>query len=75
MPPGSPDALGAGAVTSASHEQAAGEESGLVPDRQSRSFSEGALIKPEQSAAALIAHLGGDDSGSVWDVSDATARV
>jgi len=38
-------------------------------------FTEGTLITPEQSAAALIAHLGGDDSGSIWDVSDATARV
>jgi len=43
--------------------------------RFNQSFTEGALITPEQSAAALIAHLGGDDSGSVWDVSDATARV
>ena len=43
--------------------------------RFNQTFTEGALITPEQSAAALIAHLGGDDSGSVWDVSDATARV
>ena len=43
--------------------------------RFNQSFTEGTLITPEQSAAALIAHLGGDDSGSVWDVSDATARV
>ena len=43
--------------------------------RFSQSFSEGTLITPEQSAAALIAHLGGDDSGSIWDVSDATARA
>jgi hypothetical protein len=28
---------------------------------------------PEQSAAALIARLDGDDSGSIRDVSDATA--
>jgi NAD(P)-dependent dehydrogenase (short-subunit alcohol dehydrogenase family) len=43
--------------------------------RFNQNFTAGALITPEQSAAALIAHLGGDDSGSVWDVSDATARA
>jgi NAD(P)-dependent dehydrogenase (short-subunit alcohol dehydrogenase family) len=43
--------------------------------RFNQSFTEGALITPERSAAALIAHLGGDDSGSIWDVSDSTARV
>ena len=43
--------------------------------RFNRSFTKGALITPERSAATLIAHLGGDDSGSVWDVSDASARV
>lgn len=42
--------------------------------RFNQAFAEGALITPEQSAAALIAHLGGDDSGSVWDVSDVPAR-
>jgi NAD(P)-dependent dehydrogenase (short-subunit alcohol dehydrogenase family) len=40
-----------------------------------QNFTEGTLITPERSAAVLIAHLGGDDSGSVWDVSDACARV
>jgi NAD(P)-dependent dehydrogenase (short-subunit alcohol dehydrogenase family) len=39
------------------------------------SFTEGALVTPERSAAAMIAHLGGNDSGSDWDVSDASARV
>jgi NAD(P)-dependent dehydrogenase (short-subunit alcohol dehydrogenase family) len=43
--------------------------------RFNQNFTEGTLITAEQSAAALIAHLDGDDSGSVWDVSDATARV
>ena len=43
--------------------------------RFNQSFTEGVLITPEPSAAAMIAHLGGDDSGSVWDVSDASARV
>jgi hypothetical protein len=43
--------------------------------RFNQNFTEGTLITREQSAAALIARLGGDDSGSIWDVSDATARV
>ena len=43
--------------------------------RFNQNFTEGALITPERSAATLIAHLGGDDSGCVWDVSDASARV
>jgi NAD(P)-dependent dehydrogenase (short-subunit alcohol dehydrogenase family) len=43
--------------------------------RFNQSFTEGTLITPERSAAALIAHLGGDDSGSIWDVSDAPARA
>jgi NAD(P)-dependent dehydrogenase (short-subunit alcohol dehydrogenase family) len=43
--------------------------------RFNQTFTEGALITPERSAAALIAHLGGDDTGSVWDVSDASTRV
>jgi NAD(P)-dependent dehydrogenase (short-subunit alcohol dehydrogenase family) len=43
--------------------------------RFNQAFTEGALITPERSATALIAHLGGDDTGSVWDVSDASARV
>ena len=43
--------------------------------RFNQNFTEGALIPPERSAAALIAHLGGDDTGSVWDVNDASARV
>jgi hypothetical protein len=43
--------------------------------RFNQSYTGGTLITPEQTAAALIAHLGGDDSGSIWDVSGATARV
>ncbi|HWG11662.1 MAG TPA: SDR family NAD(P)-dependent oxidoreductase [Streptosporangiaceae bacterium] len=43
--------------------------------RFNRTFTSGALITPERSAAALITHLGGDDSGSIWDVSDAPARL
>ena len=37
--------------------------------RFNRSFADGHLITPEQSAAALIGHLGGDDTGAIWDVS------
>ena len=43
-------------------------------ERFSRNFAEGTLITPEQSAAALIAYLGGDDTGAIWDVSTAPAR-
>jgi NAD(P)-dependent dehydrogenase (short-subunit alcohol dehydrogenase family) len=43
-------------------------------ERFNQNFAEGILITPEQSAAALIAHLGGDDTGAIWDVSTAPAR-
>jgi NAD(P)-dependent dehydrogenase (short-subunit alcohol dehydrogenase family) len=43
--------------------------------RFNQTFTEGALITPERSAAVLIAHLGGGETGSIWDVSDASARV
>ena len=42
-------------------------------ERFSRNFAEGSLITPAHSAAALLAHLAGDDTGAIWDVS--TARV
>jgi NAD(P)-dependent dehydrogenase (short-subunit alcohol dehydrogenase family) len=38
-------------------------------ERFNQSFAQGTLITPEQSAAALIAHLSGDDTGAIWDVS------
>ena len=38
-------------------------------ERFNRSYAEGGLITPEQSAAALIACLGTEDSGAIWDVS------
>jgi NAD(P)-dependent dehydrogenase (short-subunit alcohol dehydrogenase family) len=44
-------------------------------ERFSRSFAEGTLITPGQSAAALIAHLSTDDTGAIWDVSTAPARA
>jgi NAD(P)-dependent dehydrogenase (short-subunit alcohol dehydrogenase family) len=42
-------------------------------ERFTRNYAEGALITPEHSAAALLAHLAGDDSGAIWDVSTAPA--
>jgi len=38
-----------------------------VHERFNQNFAQGALITPEQSAAALIAHLGGDETGAIWD--------
>jgi hypothetical protein len=32
------------------------------------------LINPEQSAAALLARLGGDGTGQIWDVNDDAPR-
>jgi NAD(P)-dependent dehydrogenase (short-subunit alcohol dehydrogenase family) len=40
-------------------------------ERFNQSFAEGALITPERSAAGLLAHLAGDDTGAIWDVSTA----
>ena len=39
-------------------------------DRFSRSYETGALITPGQSARSLLARLGSDATGQVWDVSD-----
>jgi NAD(P)-dependent dehydrogenase (short-subunit alcohol dehydrogenase family) len=36
-----------------------------------RNYAEGTLITPERSAAGLLAHLAGDDTGAIWDVSTA----
>jgi short-subunit dehydrogenase len=44
-----------------------------VHDRFNQNFAEGTLLTPGQSAAALVAHLGGDETGVIWDVS--TTRV
>jgi NAD(P)-dependent dehydrogenase (short-subunit alcohol dehydrogenase family) len=38
-------------------------------ERFSKNFAEGTLITPEHSAAGLLAHLAGDDTGAIWDVS------
>ena len=40
-------------------------------ERFNRNYAEGTLITPEHSAAALLAHLAGDDTGAIWDVSTA----
>jgi short-subunit dehydrogenase len=46
---------------------------GTVAHEQfNRNFAQAALLTPGQSAAALIAHLSGDDTGAIWDVSTAT---
>ena len=40
-------------------------------ERFNKNYADGALITPEHSAAALLAHLAGDDTGAIWDVSTA----
>jgi NAD(P)-dependent dehydrogenase (short-subunit alcohol dehydrogenase family) len=44
-------------------------------ERFNKNFAEGTLITPEQSAAALLAHLAGDHTGAIWDVSTAPVRA
>jgi NAD(P)-dependent dehydrogenase (short-subunit alcohol dehydrogenase family) len=44
-------------------------------ERFTRNYAEGALITPEHSAAALLAHLAGDDTGGIWDVSRPALRA
>jgi len=44
-------------------------------DRFNRNFAAGSLITPEQSAAALLANMAGDDTGAIWDVSTAPASA
>jgi NAD(P)-dependent dehydrogenase (short-subunit alcohol dehydrogenase family) len=43
----------------------------VLHERFNRNYAEGILITPEHSAAALLAHLAGDDTGAIWDVSTA----
>ncbi|HUN37260.1 MAG TPA: SDR family oxidoreductase [Trebonia sp.] len=38
-------------------------------ERFSQSYASGALITPEHSAAVLLAHLAGAETGAIWDVS------
>ena len=47
------------------------ERIGALHERFNKNFAEGTLITPEHSAAALLAHLAGDDTGAIWDVSTA----
>ncbi len=47
------------------------ERVGALRERFNKNFAEGTLITPEHSAAALLAHLAGDDTGAIWDVSTA----
>ena len=49
------------------------ERIGALYERFHRNYAEGALITPEHSAAALLAHLAGDDTGGIWDVGAAPA--
>ncbi|MEU0970139.1 SDR family oxidoreductase [Streptomyces sp. NPDC005917] len=44
-------------------------------ERFNRNFAEGTLITPEHSAAVLLAHLAGSDTGVIWDVSTAPAAA
>ena len=44
-------------------------------ERFNKNFADGVLTAPEHSAAALLAHLAGDDTGAIWDVSIAPART
>ena len=44
-------------------------------ERFNKNFADGVLITPEHSAAALLAHLAGDDTGAIWDVSVAPVRT
>ena len=44
-------------------------------ERFNRNYAEGSLITPEHSAAVLLAHLAGDDTGTIWDVGAAPVRA
>ena len=44
-------------------------------ERFNKNHAEGSLITPEHSAAGLLAHLAGDDTGAIWDVSTAPVRA
>jgi NAD(P)-dependent dehydrogenase (short-subunit alcohol dehydrogenase family) len=45
----------------------------VLHDRFNQNFTDGGLITAEHSAAVLLGHLAGDDSGAIWDVD--VARV
>jgi NAD(P)-dependent dehydrogenase (short-subunit alcohol dehydrogenase family) len=48
---------------------------GALHERFNKNFAEGTLTTPEHSAAALLAHLAGDDTGAIWDVSTAPVEA
>jgi NAD(P)-dependent dehydrogenase (short-subunit alcohol dehydrogenase family) len=52
-------------------QQAPGRIGAGLHERFNRTYAEGTLITPEHSAAALLAHLAGDDTGTVWDIGTA----
>jgi NAD(P)-dependent dehydrogenase (short-subunit alcohol dehydrogenase family) len=52
-------------------EQAPERIGAALHERFNRNYAEGTLITPEHSAAALLAHLAGDETGAVWEVSTA----
>jgi NAD(P)-dependent dehydrogenase (short-subunit alcohol dehydrogenase family) len=54
-------------------EQDPGRIGAGLHERFNRNYAEGTLITPEHSAAVLLAHLAGDDTGAIWDVSTAPA--
>ena len=42
---------------------------GVLHERFNRNYAAGTLITPARSAAVLLAHLAGEDTGAIWDVS------
>jgi NAD(P)-dependent dehydrogenase (short-subunit alcohol dehydrogenase family) len=52
-------------------QQDPGRIGAALHQRFNQSFAQGALITPEHSAAVLLAHLAGEDTGAIWDVSTA----
>jgi NAD(P)-dependent dehydrogenase (short-subunit alcohol dehydrogenase family) len=52
-------------------EQSSERIGAALHERFNRNYAEGTLITPEHSAAALLAHLAGDETGAVWEVSTA----
>jgi NAD(P)-dependent dehydrogenase (short-subunit alcohol dehydrogenase family) len=51
------------------------ERIGGLHGRFNKTYAEGSLITPEFSAAGLLAHLAGDGTGEIWDVSTAPVRA
>ena len=47
------------------------ERVGGLRERFEKNYADGILITPEHSASVLLAHLGGDETGAIWDVSTA----